>query len=182
MATPPGPLDPEVLEQGRSGRAGVPRFLRASRGRSLVLWTAALVLLAGALVADQQARRREERDVARCVSVATSTVATAAGRLTIMARYVGPSLAGSLPGSLREALLTMVSSSAAPAAGPLQRARDRCVATRVLPFHTALRDVREDCVRLLSGTAAYLRAVARNGTRAYEPDDTAPGQCVARPS
>jgi hypothetical protein len=148
----------------------------------VVLWVVALALGGSVVLADQQVRRREQRDVAQCVSVATRTVATASGRLTMMGRYVGPSLAGSPPGVLREALLDMVSASAAPAAGPLRRARDRCSATRVLPLHPALRQTRDDCVRLLRGTAAYLRAVARNGNRAYELNDTSPGRCRERPA
>ncbi|HYO38541.1 MAG TPA: hypothetical protein VER39_02685 [Nocardioidaceae bacterium] len=176
MATAPGSVDPEVLEQGTAGSSRRPRRLSA------VLWVVALALTVGAVLVDSQVRRREQREVARCAAVATTTVTTASGRLTVMVKYVGPSLAGSPPGRLREALLDMVSASAAPAAGPLRRARDQCTATRVLPFHAALRRSRDDCVRLLSGIAAYLRAVARNGTAAYELNDTSPGRCRARPA
>lgn len=138
---------------------------------------AVTVGIAGALV-DRDARSREARDVAGCVTAATDAVSTVVGRLTVVVRYVGPALAGSASGPLRESLLDMISAAAAPSAGPLRRARDRCAATDVLPFHTGLRRTRDDCLLLLEQETAYLRAVARDGTRVYGANDVQRGQCL----
>lgn len=170
MATPPGQGDLEVLEQG----TGSP--LLAS-GRARVLLVVLIVLAVGAALVDRQVRRAETVQVARCVEATTGAVTEALGRVSVMAGYVRPALAGPPPPRLRRQLLHLISVSAGPGAPRLRLARSRCAATDVWPVHDSLRRTRSDCLRLLDGQLSYLADVAADGLRGYGARGVPPGRC-----
>jgi hypothetical protein len=163
-------MDPEVLEHG----TGSPR---PSRRRVLLLAAVVLVLALVAVVVDRQARRAESVEVGRCVEAATDAVADALGRVSVMAGYVSPTLAGGPPRRLRGQLLDMISTSAGPGRPTLRRARDGCAATEVWLLHDDLRQTRSDCLRLLDGQLSYLADVAADGLRGFGAVGVPRGRC-----
>jgi hypothetical protein len=72
----------------------------------------------------------------------------------------------------------MISAAAAPGAAPLRRARKVCSAADVLPYHTALRRSRSDCLELLDRELDNLRAVEADAQRAFGGARSARGSCT----
>lgn len=165
-------MHPEVLEQGRGERG--PR----SRRTRLLVVLALLLVVVGGLV-DRQVRRHETVGVARCVEGTTTAVATALGRVSVMADYVRPALSRPPSARLRQDLLDLISTSAGPGRTALRKARDRCAATDVWVAHDGLRRTRGDCLRLLDHELDYLSEVAADGRRAFGAGGVPKGRCRA---
>jgi hypothetical protein len=167
---PPGQVDPEVLEHGTGS-------WRPGRVRAGVLLALALALVLAAVVLDRQVHRTETVAVGRCVQVTVDAVDDAVGRVSVMAGYVRPTLAGGPPRRLRGQLLAMISASAAPGRPTLRRARGRCAATEVWLLHDGLRQTRGDCLRLLDGQLSYLQDVAADGQLGFGFGGVPRGRC-----
>ena len=172
MVTPPREEDLEVLEQGTGSLGPVSRSVR-------VLVAALLLVAVGAVAVDRQVRSEERVAVDACVQATSDAVAVARGRVSVMAGYVRPTLAGAPPQRLRRQLLQMISSSAGPGVPGLRRARGRCAATDVWPVHSSLRQTVDDCVTLLDGEVAYLGDVAADGLRGFGAGGVARGLCLS---
>jgi hypothetical protein len=169
VAIPPGPGDVEVIQHGSTSRV-------LGAGRTRLLLVLLLTLGGAAAVVDRQVRGQESSRISRCVEISTNAVATATGRVSAMAGYLGPALA-SVEGRRREELLDLVSDYARPGRTMLLTARQQCSATRVWVFHDGLQRTREDCLRLLDGQLGFLDDVMSDGSRAYGARTVPRGSC-----
>ncbi len=138
---------------------------RAPRTR-LVLQVAGALVLVGLLLAwvDQQARSREDRDLAACGDQAYAAAVRADQVLGSMAEYIRPSLA------VRSGLWDLMSGAAERARPGIDAALARCRDVEVLALHRTHVRERAAYVDYLAARAAQLDAIEADGRAAGESD------------
>ena len=148
--------DAEFLEVGEQRGPGLPW-----RWRLLLLAGAALLVVVG-LVVDREARQREERAVASCISETNDAVGVAGSQVRAAYEYVRPSLTAPTR-ELQAAVRRLIEKSAAGATAPLDAPLERCDAIGVLWWHDDLQARRDRCVDVLRAHESGLAAVATDG-------------------
>jgi hypothetical protein len=149
--------DPEPVEE--------PSPRREPRTR-LVLVVAGVLVLVGLLLAwvDQQARSREDRDLAACSDQAYAAAVRADQVLGSMAEYIRPSLA------VRSGLWDLMSGAAERARPGIDAALARCRDVEVLGLHRTHVRERAAYVDYLAARAGQLDAIEADGRAAGESD------------
>lgn len=132
----------------------------------LVLVVAGALVLVGLLLAwvDQQARTREDRDLAACGDQAYAAAVRADQVLGSMAEYIRPSLA------VRSGLWDLMSGAAERARPGIDAALARCRDVEVLGLHRTHVRERAAYVDYLAARAAQLDAIEADGRAAGESD------------
>ena len=132
----------------------------------LVLVVAGALVLVGLLLAwvDQQARSREDRDLAACEEQAYAAAVRADQVLGSMAEYIRPSLA------VRSGLWDLMSGAAERARPGIDAALARCRDVEVLGLHRSHVRERAAYVDYLTARAAQLDAIEADGRAAGESD------------
>lgn len=165
----------ETLEQGRPRRPPHPhRTARLAAAAAVLLAVASL-----ALVVDHRHRMQESGQVADCVAAATSSTRYAFARLQSIMGYVRPVFDSDATTELRRAMDLVVSRTIRPAVPDVRRARARCAAAEVLPWHGGLLATRDACRALLAHDLALLENVAAAGTRGLRSGPAPAGRCRA---
>jgi hypothetical protein len=164
----------ETLQQGRPPRPPHPHRTARLAVTAVVL----LVVVAVSLVVDHRRRERESDRVAGCVAEATSSTRYAFARLDSVLGYVRPVIDSDATTELRRSMDLVVSGAVRPVVPDVRRARSRCAAVEVLPWHGGLIATRDACRAVLAHDLELLDNVAAGGTRGLRSSPAPAGRCV----
>jgi hypothetical protein len=140
------------------------------------------MLLAGGLLADRQIRAQEANAIVDRVVAGQQAVLYAERRVSATVQYTSPLLLSvRVSGDVRRSLEAIVRQSAGERARALRTHLKASSEVRVVPWHRALREARDQYVRLLESRITYFESISEDIAGLFYRDPAlVPAESAAR--